>query len=89
MCHSSSQLSPEQNDLRVESVVLLEIVSQHPSHLTSEELVVRLEDGPDGTSRVAILDSLNALKRYGLIRFNGEIVEPTFAAIRAAAILQP
>jgi hypothetical protein len=48
---------------------------------------VRMEDGPNGADRLAILDSLQALKRSGLVRFNGEIVEPTHAGVRAAEIL--
>jgi hypothetical protein len=67
-------------------VVLTEIIILHPDHLTSEELVVRLEDGPSNTDRVAILDSLQELKRSGLTRRNGDVVEPTHAALRAAEV---
>jgi hypothetical protein len=74
------------NAEQIEEVVLIEIIASHPEHLTSEELVVRLEDGPSNTDRVAILDSLQELKRSGLIRFNGEVVEPTHAALRAAEV---
>jgi hypothetical protein len=87
MCQSSSK-SPEERDLWVEHALLSEIIVLHPDHLTFEELVVRMEDAPSNTGRVAILDSLQALKRSGLIRLAGEVVEPTYAAIRAAAILQ-
>jgi hypothetical protein len=87
MCQSSSK-SPEERDLWVEHSLLSEIIILHPDHLTSEELVVRMEDGPSDTGRVAILDTLQVLKRSGLIRFNGEVVEPTYAALRAAAIFQ-
>jgi hypothetical protein len=37
-----------------------------------KELVVRMEDGPSDAGRVAIIDSLQALKRSGLVRFTGE-----------------
>lgn len=87
MCRSSSG-SPQEQDLRVENDVLLEIVTLHPDHLTSEEMVVRMEDDPSDTGRVAILDSLQELKRSGLIRFSGDVVEPTYAALRATAIFQ-
>jgi hypothetical protein len=36
--------------------------------------------------RVEILDALLALKRSGLVRQNGEVIEPTRAAIRADEI---
>jgi hypothetical protein len=87
MCQSSSK-SPEERDLWVEHSLLSEIIVLHPDHLTSEELVVRMEDGPSNTDRIAILDTLQALRRSGLVRLNGEVVEPTFAALRAAAIFQ-
>lgn len=84
----SSSKSPEERDLRVEYALLSEIIILHPSHLTAGELVVRMEDGPGNTDRIAILDALQALKRSGLVRFNGEVVEPTFATLRASAIFQ-
>ena len=86
MCQSSSK-SPEDRDLWVERALLSEILNLHPNHLTSEELVARMEDGPSQTGGVAIFDSLQSLKRSGLIRMNGEVVEPTYAALRAAQIL--
>lgn len=85
MCQPRSE-SPEERDLLLEHALLSEIIILHPDHLTSEELVVRMKNGK--TDRIAILDTLQALKRSGLIRFNGEVVEPTFAAMRAAAIFQ-
>jgi Fe2+ or Zn2+ uptake regulation protein len=74
--------------LWVENAMLLEIIALHPDHLTDEELVVKLEDRQSETGRVAILDSLQALKRSGLTRQNGDVVEPTYAALRAAEIFQ-
>jgi hypothetical protein len=81
-----SRSSPEDRDLWVEQALLSEIIFLHPDHLTSEELVLRMEDGPNDTGRIAILDSFQALRRSGLVRLNGEVVEPTFATLRAAAI---
>lgn len=79
---------PAERDHRLESSLLEEIITQHPDRLTQDELVLRLEGGPNGTGRIAILDSLQELKRSGVIRFNGEIVEPTFAALRTAEIFE-
>lgn len=76
-------------DLWVEHALLSAIVFLHPDHLTADELVVRMDDGTNETDRIAILDVLQALKRSGLVRFNGVVVEPTYAAIRAAAIFRP
>lgn len=78
--------SPAERDLRLENALLMEIVSQHPDRLTREELVTRMEGWPTGADRIAILDSLQELKRSGLIRINGGVVEPTFATLRAAVI---
>ena len=80
--------SLEGRDLRLERALLSEIIFLHPDHLTSEELVLKMEDGPSGTGRIAILDSFQALKRSGLVRLNGKVVEPTYAALRAAAIFE-
>lgn len=87
MCQPSSK-SPKEQDLWVEHSLLLEIVALHPDHLTSEELVLRMKESPSGTDQTAILDALQALGRSGLVRLNGEVVEPTYAALRAAAIFQ-
>lgn len=80
--------SPQEQNLWVEHALLSEIVILHPDHLTAEELIVRMEDGTSATDRIAILDTLQALKRSGLVRFNGEVVEPTHAALCAATIFR-
>jgi hypothetical protein len=84
---NSSSDPPAERRLRLENSLLTEIVGLH-SHLTQEELIMRKENCPVGTDRIAILDSLHELKRSGLIRFSGEVVEPTFAALRAAEIFE-
>lgn len=71
----------------IEHSVLVEIVSLHPTSLTLPELILRMQvDDPKG---IAIQDSVQALKRSGLVRENGVLVEPTHAALCAAAIFQP
>jgi hypothetical protein len=74
--------------LLLENALLMEIITQHLGYLTQDELVTRMEDSPAGTGRIAILDSLQELRRSGLVRFSGEVVEPTFAASRAAEIFE-
>jgi len=81
-----SSRSPAERHLLLENALLMEIITQHLGYLTQDELVTRMADDPTGTDRIAILDSLQELRRSGLVRFSGEVVEPTFAASRAAEI---
>jgi hypothetical protein len=85
MCQASSK-SAEERDLWLEHALLSEIIILHPGHLTSDELALRMEDR--NTTQVEVLNNLQALKHSGLVRFNGEMVEPTYAAVRAGAIFQ-
>lgn len=78
--------SPDERGLRLENALLAEILTQDPNRLTKDELTLRMEGSPNGTDRIAVLDALQELKRSGVIRFNGEVVEPTFAALRTAEI---
>lgn len=86
MCEEPS--SPGERSLRLENSLLLEIVDQHPTPLTQDELVLVKENPSVGTDRIAILDALQELRRSGLIRFNGEVIEPTYAALRSAEIFE-
>lgn len=81
-----TRCSPTERDLHRENALLMEIITQHPDRMTREELILRKENCLTGTDRISILDALQELKRSGLIRFNGDVVEPTFAALRAAAV---
>ncbi len=78
--------SLEERDLLVEQALLSEIVALHPDRLTPEELVLWMKGEQSDVGRIAILDALLALKRSGLARQNGEVVEPTHAALRADEI---
>jgi transcriptional regulator with XRE-family HTH domain len=49
---------------------------------------VRLGISQEELARIAILDAFQEIKRSGLLRFNGEVVEPTFAALRAVEIFE-
>ena len=87
MCQSSSA-SAQERQLWVENAVLSEVIALHPERLTMEELVARMEEPASGTGRVAISDAFETLKRSNLVRLTGEVVEPTHAALRAAAVLR-
>ncbi len=84
MCQTSSPPSEERR-LRVEQALLSEIITL-PGHLTPEELILWMQDKPSDAGRIEILDALLVLKRSGLVRQNGEVIEPTHAAIRADEI---
>jgi hypothetical protein len=84
MCQPSSP-SSEKRRLRVEQALLSEIIAI-PDRMTPEELVRWMQDKPSDAGRIAILDALLVLKRSGLVRQNGEIVEPTRTAVRADEI---
>jgi hypothetical protein len=80
--------SPGERSLRLENALLAEILTLDPNHLTQDELILRMEGGPADTKRIAILDSLQELKRSGVIRLNGEVVELTFPVLRTAEIFE-
>lgn len=77
--------SQEEWDLWVENAVFEEIIRLHPAHLTPDELAVRMEDA--NTNGVAVTDAIRALRHSGLVRLTGEVIEPTYAALRAFALL--
>ncbi|HMJ71996.1 MAG TPA: hypothetical protein VK471_01390 [Solirubrobacterales bacterium] len=82
--HTSSP-SREERDLRVEQTLLSEIITL-PDRLTPEELILWMRGRSSDANRIEILDALSVLKRSGLVRQSGEVVEPTHAAIRADEI---
>jgi hypothetical protein len=82
----TSSPSPEERELRTEQALLAEIITLHPDRLTPAELVRWMQGKPSDAGRIAILDALLVLKRSGLVRQNGEVLEPTHAALRADAI---
>jgi hypothetical protein len=88
MMSRSGSDSAKARDREVKRMVLTEIVSLLPERLTVPELAVCLEDGPKDTDRLTTVDAVGALKRDGLVRLTGEIVEPTHAALSAAEIFQ-
>jgi hypothetical protein len=66
---------------RLEAALLEQIVTLHPDRLTTEELVLMMENERSG--RIAIVDALASLRRSGLARRQGDLVEPTYAALCA------
>ncbi len=79
---------PGEEDRRRQQGILSEVLEQFPATLTVVELVrtqvtQRLGDQDPEPWEQAIAE----LRRYGLLRLNGEIVGPTLAAIRANELL--
>jgi len=77
-----------ERNLRLERALLDEILTHDPNHLTQDELILWVEGGPNDTGRIAILDALQELKRSGVIRLNGDVVEVTFPVLRVAEIFE-
>jgi len=82
------QRLPGEEDRRRQQGILLEVLEQFPVTLTVDELVrtqatQRLGDQDSEPWEQAITD----LRRDGLLRLNGEVVEPTLAAIRANELM--
>ena len=79
---------PGEEDRRRQQSILCEVLEQFPLTLRVEELVrtqatQRLGDQSAEPWEQAITE----LRRDGLLRLNGEVVEPTLAAIRANELL--
>lgn len=77
----------EQEELAIQNTILLELVEHLPAHPTLAELYLLVADEQKGVGKVAIEDAINRLRRFGLIRPGGDVLEPTLAAIRAVTIL--
>ncbi len=86
MCHSNRD-PVEEEEMAVESIAFREIVGRLPARLTLVELALWLESRRRDVNKVEVQDAVRRLKQGGLIRLNGEILEPTHAAIRASELL--
>ncbi|HEY8814231.1 MAG TPA: hypothetical protein VIP57_03905 [Candidatus Dormibacteraeota bacterium] len=75
----------EKDERQVAQALLSEIITL-PDRLTPEELVLWMRGRTSDADRNEIIDALSVLKRSGLVRQNGEVIEPTHAAIRADEI---
>lgn len=79
---------PGEEDRRRQQGILCEVLERFPINLTVEELVrtqatQRLGDQEAEPWEQAITE----LRRDGLLRLNGDVIEPTLAAIRANELL--
>ncbi|HEX6689393.1 MAG TPA: hypothetical protein VF085_12135 [Solirubrobacterales bacterium] len=76
------------DDGQLEHAVLMEIINLHPNRPTRAELHLAMSNFGGDPSSQAIDDSLWALRRFGLVRENGDVLEPTLAAVHASELFQ-
>lgn len=85
--------TPPKYDLGlVRQVILEETLELHPQRLTVGELARRIVSDPDDGMEVeTATEAIRDLRRSGLLRYRNDdqVVEPTHAALTAAAIFDP
>jgi hypothetical protein len=77
---------------RVARAVLEEILKLHPERLTVGEWSLRIASDPEDDLEVETIEhAIRDLRGWGLVRYRNddEVVEPTHATLRAAAMLLP
>lgn len=87
---AGSDTPPKYDPEKVGRTVLFEVIELHPERLTVAELSQRIAVDPeDGEEIEMIVHAIRDLRCSGLVRYrNGDqLVEPTHAALRAAALL--
>lgn len=87
---ADSATPPKCDPEQVELAVLEEAIELHPQRLTVEELALRVAVDPDDDWEAkAVTAAIRDLRRSGLLRYRDDdrVVEPTHAALRAAALL--
>jgi hypothetical protein len=75
-------MSIEDQDRLLEQGVLTMILSLHPEHLTTAELVLKVAGDQEPLGEESIRQAIRDLKGSGLLRRVGDVVQPTHAAIR-------
>lgn len=79
---SNDPPTPAEEDARTERIVLMRVLSLHPTHLTMPELAAEvLEDPDDFAEGDALARAVRDLGIAGLVRINGAVVMPTRAAV--------
>jgi hypothetical protein len=66
-----------------EELVLQEVISLLPARVTVSELLLCLSSRKV-MDKAGVYDAIRELRRFGLLRFSGNVLEPTLAAFRAA-----
>jgi len=87
---SGTKALPKYDPVKVGRTLLFEIIEQHPTRLTVDELVLRIvADLEDSVEVETATEAIHDLRRSSLVRYrdDDELVEPTQAALRAYALL--
>ena len=73
----------------LERTILTEVIELHPELLTIAELILWIARRPeDERKKEEIRNAIRDLRRSGLVRYrDDEVVEPTYAAVRAFELL--
>jgi hypothetical protein len=71
-----------------EAAVLAEVLQLHPTGLTVDELIRLMGTDPSGAFGEVdnCRRAVQGLRRYGLLRLDGEVVAPTIAAVRCSEL---
>lgn len=78
----SDEPTPAEEDKRTERIVLMRVLTLHPTHLTMPELAAEvLEDPNNFAEGDALARAVRDLGVAGLVRMNGAVVMPTRAAV--------
>ena len=81
------RLSPAGEDKQTESAVLALLLSEHPTRLTVDELILVLHADPDrGDPKDAGSRAVRELVGAGLVHREGRFLAPTRAALYFAAL---
>lgn len=82
-------ISPAEEDRQDQRIVLLLVLSEHPTHLTLPELAAEVCDDPDDFAEGdALARAVRDLGAAGLLRMNGAVVMPTRAAAHFDQIME-
>lgn len=87
---ANSAESPRYDPELVERAILEEVLNLHPQRLTVGELSLRIAgDTEDSLEIETAVEATHSLRASGLVRYRSDdlVVEPTHAALRAAALL--
>lgn len=80
--------SPAEEDAKVESAVLQQLLALHPTLVTVEELMREIAPEPgDFSERDAVERALRDLAAAGLVHRNDDFVLPSRAALRFDELL--
>jgi hypothetical protein len=78
----SERMSIEDENQLLEHGVLTLILTLHPEHLTTDELVLKVAGDQEPPPDESIRQAIRSLKGSGLLRRVEDVVQPTHAAVR-------